>query len=242
MVGEGTGKRRDLDHFDHSYQHLILWDEDDLEIAGAYRFIDAGKAVQERGGKGLYTGSLFKLDVRRSPFINNGLELGRSFVQPRYWGRRSLDYLWYGIGAYLVKNPHYRYLFGPVSISNAQPQIAKELLIYFSKLYFSPPSNLSYSRNPFSFSQPMADLEKEFCGTDYKGDLKKLKSLLANLGTTVPPLYKQYSELCDPGGVIFLDFNVDPDFSNCVDGLVIVDIKKLKDVKRKRYMDETILV
>ena len=241
-VGEGTGKRRDLDHFDHYYQHLILWDEDDLEIAGAYRFVDAGKVVAERGVRGLYTGSLFKLETHRSTFLENGLELGRSFVQPRYWGKRSLDYLWYGIGAYLVKNPHYRFLFGPVSISNAQPGLAKELLIYFYKLYFSPDASLSCSRNPFSFSQPMASLEKEFCGTDYKADFRKLKSLLANLGTTIPPLYKQYTGLCEPGGVVFLDFNIDPAFSNCIDGLVIVDTKKLKEAKRKRYMDETILV
>ncbi len=241
-VGEGTGKRRDLDHFDHYYQHLILWDEDNLEIAGAYRFVDAGQVVQERGANGLYTGSLFKLEAHRNSFLENGLELGRSFVQPRYWGKRGLDYLWYGIGAYLIKNPQYRYLFGPVSISNAQPRMARELLIYFYKLYFSPPSDLSCSRNPFTFSQPISDLEKEFCGTDHKEDFRKLKSLLANLGTSVPPLYKQYTELCEPGGVVFLDFNVDPAFSNCIDGLVIVDIKKLKDVKRKRYMDQTILV
>jgi len=241
-VGEGSGRRRDLDHFDHYYQHLILWDEDDLEIAGAYRFVDAGKVVAERGVRGLYTGSLFKLEAHRSTFLENGLELGRSFVQPRYWGKRSLDYLWYGIGAYLVKNPHFRFLFGPVSISNAQPGVAKELLIYFYKLYFSPDASLSCSRNPFSFSQPMASLEKEFCGTDYKADFRKLKSLLANLGTTIPPLYKQYTGLCEPGGVVFLDFNIDPAFSNCIDGLVIVDTKKLKEAKRKRYMDETILV
>ena len=241
-VGEGSGRRRDLDHFDHYYQHLILWDEDDLEIAGSYRFVDAGKVVAERGVRGLYTGSLFKLEAHRSTFLENGLELGRSFVQPRYWGKRSLDYLWYGIGAYLVKNPHFRFLFGPVSISNAQPGLAKELLIYFYKLYFSADASLSCSRNPFSFSQPMASLEKEFSGTDYKADFIKLKSLLANLGTTIPPLYKQYTGLCEPGGVVFLDFNIDPAFSNCIDGLVIVDTKKLKEAKRKRYMDETILV
>ena len=241
-MGEGTGKRRDLDKFDQYYQHLILWNEDDLEIAGAYRFVDAGKIVQEKGPDGLYSGSLFKLDANKNTFLENGLELGRSFVQPRYWGRRSLDYLWYGIGAYLVRKPQYRYLFGPVSISNAIPQVAKELLIYFYKLYFSTGTTVSCSRNPFSFSQSIANLEKEFSGNDYKDDFKKLKSLLSNLGTGVPPLYKQYTELCDPGGVVFLDFNVDPAFNNCVDGLVIVDTDKLKDRKRKRYIDDTILV
>lgn len=240
-VGEGTGKRRDLDHFDQYYQHLVLWDEDDLEIAGAYRFVDAGKVARKRGSEGLYTGSLFKLN-EDSYFLENGLELGRSFVQQRYWGKRSLDYLWYGIGAYLARRPDYRYLFGPVSISNATPQMAKELLIYFYKLYFSPVTRISCSRNPFSFSQPLAKLAAEFDGNNYRDDFRKLKSLLSNLGTAVPPLYKQYTELCEPGGVVFLDFNIDPAFNDCVDGLVIVDTQKLKEQKRKRYMDETILV
>jgi hypothetical protein len=65
--------------------------------------------------------------------------------------------------------------------------------------------------------------------------------MLGNLGTAVPPLYKQYTELCEPGGVSFLDFNIDPDFNNCVDGLVVDDMEKLKEQKRKRYIEQTIL-
>ena len=34
-VEEGSGKRRDTDSYDDDYLHLILWDEDDLEIVGA---------------------------------------------------------------------------------------------------------------------------------------------------------------------------------------------------------------
>ena len=241
-VGEGTGKRRDLDHFDWYYQHLILWDEEELEIAGAYRFVDAGEAVLKNPKKGLYSGSLFRLDEQECYFLKDGLELGRSFVQPRYWGRRSLDYLWYGIGAFLAKNRQYRYLFGPVSISNTLPLMARELLIYFYRLYFSGKRDIACSRNPFSFSHPLEILKKEFSGENYRADFMKLKSLLCNLGTAVPPLYKQYTELCEPGGVVFLDFNIDPAFNNCVDGLVIVDTHKLREQKRKRYMEETILV
>lgn len=240
-VGEGSGKRRDFDHFDSYYQHLILWDEEDLQIAGAYRFIDAEKVVGERGAEGLYTASLFQLDAEKSYFLKGGLELGRSFVQQRYWGKRSLDYLWYGIGAYLKKNPHYRYLFGAVSISNAMPPLARELLVYFYKLYFPGDTHLSCSRNPFSFSMPVERLAREFSGNDYRGDLRRLKSLLTNLGTAIPPLYKQYAELCEPGGVRFIDFNIDSAFSNCVDGLVIVDILALKEQKRNRYVEATIL-
>lgn len=240
-VGEGSGRRRDIDSFDSYYNHLVLWDEDDLEIAGAYRFVDAAKVVTERGVTGLYSGSLFDLNDEKCSFLQQGLELGRSFVQQRYWGKRSLDYLWYGIGAYLAKNPQYRFLFGPVSISNAMPQLAKELLIYFYKLYFSDELHRAPSINPFVFSNPPCRFSREFDGKDYREDFKRLKSLLKNLSTAVPPLYKQYADLCEPGGVSFLDFNVDPDFNNCIDGLVIVDINKLKPKKRKRYIEETIL-
>ncbi len=241
-VGEGSGKRRDIDRYDTYYEHLILWDEDDLEIAGAYRFVDAGTAIRDYGPAGLYSCSLFTLDPAGNPFLESGLELGRSFVQQRYWGKRSLDYLWYGIGAFLRHRPQYRYLFGPVSISNDMPQLAKELLISFYRLYFSAASNRCYSRNPFVCSDPQSTLGDTFSGDDYRRDFTKLKLLLNNLGTAVPPLYKQYTELCEPGGVVFLDFNVDPDFNNCVDGLVIVDTQLLRQNKRKRYMEESILV
>lgn len=239
-VGEGTGRRRDLDQYDYHYQHLVLWDDEDLEIAGAYRFVDAGKTLSERGTDGLYSASLFVYD-KTSFFLEQGLELGRSFVQQRYWGKRSLDYLWYGIGAYLANNPCYRYLFGPVSISNALPELAKELLIYFYALYFGGQEQHSCSRNPFRFSTPQNDLAKQFCGNDYREDLRRLKSQLDNLGAAIPPLYKQYAELCEPGGVVFLDFNVDPEFGSCVDGLVIVDTERLKPKKRARYIETNIL-
>ena len=237
-VGEGTGGRRDLDKFDLYYQHLILWDEHDLEIAGAYRFADSKKVVQDKGIEGLYSGNLFHLHSKKAYFLENGLELGRSFVQQRYWGKRSLDYLWYGIGSFLRNNPQYHYLFGPVSISNSMPQLAKELMIYFYQLYFTREKRSSYSRNPFIYSRPASELAKEFSGSDYRSDFKRMKLLLKNLGTAVPPLYKQYTELCEPGGVQFLDFNIDPDFNNCVDGLVIVEVDQIKEKKRKRYIED----
>lgn len=245
-VGEGTGKRRDLDRFDRYYRHLILWDDEDLEIAGAYRFVDAGKVVTEQGEGGLYSASLFHFDPEKAYFLRDGLELGRSFVQQRYWGKRSLDYLWYGIGAFLAKNTRYRYLFGAVSISSAMPPLARELLVYFYKLYFAGKSESDgescRSRTPFIFTTSVAKLAAEFAGSDCRADFRRLKSLLGNLGVAIPPLYKQYAELCEPGGVVFLDFNVDPSFNNCVDGLVIVDLHKLKEQKRQRYIEETILV
>ena len=82
----------------------------------------------------------------------------------------------------------------------------------------------------------LPDVLAQFGGEDYNDDLARLKSLLGNLGCAIPPLYKQYSEVCEPGGVQFIDFGSDPDFNNCVDGLVLVDLTYLKANRYQRYI------
>ena len=230
-VGEGSGKRRDTDSFDDDYLHLILWDDEDLEIVGAYRFIPTAMREPEA----LYSYSLFHYDDKMRDILEHGIELGRSFIQPRYWGRRGLDYLWSGIGAYLARYPHYRYLFGPVSISGGLPPAARDLLVAFYRLWFPATHPLAASRRPYPASLP--EVLAQFGGEDYVEDLTRLKSLLGNLGCGIPPLYKQYSELCEPGGVQFIDFGSDPAFNNCVDGLVLVDLCYLKANRYQRYIE-----
>ncbi len=230
-VGEGSGKRRDTDSFDDDYLHLILWDDEDLEIVGAYRFIPTAMREPEA----LYSYSLFHYDDKMQDILEHGIELGRSFIQPRYWGRRGLDYLWSGIGAYLARYPHYRYLFGPVSISGGLPPAARDLLVAFYRLWFPATHPLAASRRPYPASLP--EVLAQFGGEDYVEDLTRLKSLLGNLGCGIPPLYKQYSELCEPGGVQFIDFGSDPAFNNCVDGLVLVDLCYLKANRYQRYIE-----
>ncbi|UUR71785.1 lysophospholipid acyltransferase family protein [Enterobacter asburiae] len=234
-VEEGSGKRRDTDCYDDDYLHLILWDDEDLEIVGAYRFMPTASQVERRGLEGLYSYSLFHYDDKMQDVLEHGIELGRSFIQPRYWGRRGLDYLWSGIGAYLARYPHYRYLFGPVSISGGLPPAARDLLVAFYRLWFPATHPLAASRQPYPASLP--DVLAQFGGVDYVDDLTKLKSLLGNLGCGIPPLYKQYSELCEPGGVQFIDFGSDPAFNNCVDGLVLVDLCYLKANRYHRYIE-----
>lgn len=234
-VGEGTNKRRDIDGYDNYYFHLVLWDDTDLEIVGAYRFGDASMLTQAGHETGLYSATLFNYSDDNQALFEQGLELGRSFVQPRYWGKRSLDYLWFGIGAFLLRYPKYRYLFGPVSISNSFPQPAKDLLVQFYKTYYPAQFGKAKSKLPFIPSQ---EVLTTFKGDDYKGEFTQLKHLLANMGVNVPTLYKQYTEVCKPGGVAFLDFNIDPDFADCIDGLIVVDMTMLTDKKRKRYLNE----
>jgi putative hemolysin len=239
-VGEGTGRRRDIDKFDVRYKHLILWDEENLEIAGAYRI---GEPWRNQGSKDqIYSATLFNYTDQMTPYLEQGIELGRSFVQPKYWGKRSLDYLWYGIGAYLKHHPDVRYMFGPVSLSQAIPHTGKAMLVWYYSHYYGAVENLGTSNAPFKLTDDEQVLiDQLFAKDDPKGDFEQLKSQMKHMGSAIPTLYKQYSEVSEEGGTQFIDFGVDADFGYCVDGLVLVDIEKLKAKKRARYMgsDET---
>lgn len=235
-VGEGAGGRRDTDHYDSYYYHLVLWDKVDLEIVGAYRLADARLSHEPEKTGGLYTQTLFDYRPEMREYTEEGLELGRSFVQPKYWGKRSLEYLWIGIGAFIRSRPHYRYLFGPVSMTNAFPQAAKELIVELYKKHYGDDRGVVQAKVPFIPTAQHESLRANLNGETYIEDLTTAKALLANMGISIPTLYKQYSELCEPGGVKFLDFGIDPTFSDSIDGFVLVDIKKMKDRKYNRYI------
>jgi len=239
-VGEGTGKKRDLDMYDVYYRHLVLWDSDDLEIVGAYRIGESDTIMQmDNGEESLYTASLFEFKEGFMPYLKDSIELGRSFVQPKYWGSRALDYLWFGIGAYIRTRPNLKYMFGPVSLSANYPKLARNLLIFFYKNYFGSDEEIVISKNRYIMTKKEIDECREiFCCDNYLEDFKRLKQNLMHMNQTVPTLYRQYSELCEEGGVKFLDFGEDKDFENCIDGFLLLDVNKIKESKKKRYMGE----
>jgi len=240
-VEEGTGEDQDIDQYDVYYSHLVLWDENDLEIVGSYRIGDGRTIMGTMGVKGFYTDTLFNLSAEFQQYLPHSIELGRSFVQPRYWGQRSLDYLWYGIGAYLRENPDIKYMFGPVSLSNAYPQVAKDVLISFYKQQFGSDLQLAKARTPFIVSEAAQKFaQSEFSG-DYKTSFKILNSELKKLGVKVPTLYKQYVELCTAKGCHFIDFNIDPDFNNCIDSLVMIELECITEKKRRRYIESELV-
>lgn len=235
LVGEGTGLESDVDTYDLYYMHIILWDCADREIVGAYRLCRTN-IIFDPHPRPIYTASLFRYLPKSRDMLNEGLELGRSFVQEKYWGSRSLDYLWSGIAAFLRRHPEYRYLLGAVSISNDLSMHAKELLVGYYRRYYGVDEPQVICKQPFKLSTKaqghVADL---FEGLDARQAFVVLKKQLRYLGYVVPVLYKQYTELTDVGGSQFLGFNIDPDFNDCIDGLVVVDIHKITQHKRKRY-------
>lgn len=241
-VGEGSGQRRDLDRYDRDYRHLVLWDNDALEIVGAYRIGEAEQIVARSGVAGLYTHTLFDLGHGFEQCRENALELGRSFVQPRYWGSRALDYLWQGIGAYVKHHPQIRHLYGPVSISDSYPKPARDALIHYYQRHYGTGRDADaprvQPRLPYvPGAGAVAECRALMPGDDAEADFKALRAYLQEFGLTVPTLYKQYTDVTEADGVHFLGFNVDPDFSNCIDGLICVDLTRLKPSKRKRYLE-----
>lgn len=238
-VGEGVNKRRDIDKYDRYYKHIVLWDNEDLEIVGAYRIGIVSEIIEQQGTEALYTSSLFRLNPAFEPYLKNSIELGRSFVQPRYWGSRALDYLWQGIGAYLKNNPDITHLFGGVSLSQSYPKLAKDMILYFYEHYFGTKSlHLITAKTPYTIDLHEKALQhfiSELHLDDYKEDFMKLKKALAFFEVSVPTLYKQYAELCDAGGISFCAYNVDPDFSECVDSFIVVEVAKIKAKQKERY-------
>lgn len=235
-VGEGTGKHRDLDAYDAHYEHLVLWDPSAKCIAGSYRLGHAARVSSVRDTPGLYTSTLFEFSATLQSRLTHGLELGRSFVSPAYWRSRALEQLWQGIGLYLQGHPEVHYLFGAVSMPITLPQEAREWIAAAHLQYFGVP-DLATARRPFIVSPEIVRHVEQACdGLDSPAAMGKLRQHLDSLGVSLPMLYRQYVDLVEPGGVEFLAFGDDPGFSGCVDGLVWLDLARLKPAKRARYL------
>lgn len=108
------------------------------------------------------------------------------------------------------------------------------MITYFYMQYFGSKQNLVSAKLPFKIQ--CEDFKDNFVWNDYKSDFKTLKTMLGSFGVAVPTLYKQYSELCEEGGIEFCDFNIDPNFSDCIDGFIVVDVTKVKEAQQKRYI------
>ncbi|BCD98252.1 GNAT family N-acyltransferase [Marinagarivorans cellulosilyticus] len=237
-VGEGTGNKRDVDKFDVIYRHLVLWDRENLQIAGAYRIGEGAKILASKGECGFYTRSLYTFKPEFKPYLADAIELGRSFVSPNYWGKASLDYLWQGIGAYLARYPA-RYIVGPVSMSADYPRELMDMLVYFYRTYYAFKDTLATANVPYQLApESQALCESLFSGKDAEAALAVMQSEFVRKGYKLPVLFKQYMSIFEAGGFASLVFSIDPDFGDCLDGLCMADVTRLKQAKRKRYIPE----
>ncbi len=223
-IGEGTNRSLDLDEFDLYYNQLIIWDNKNEKIVGAYRVGRGDEIIQQYGVKGFYLQSLFKMKKEFYPILQESIELGRSFIVKEYQRKPlSLFLLWKGILYFLLKNQQYRYLLGPASISNNFSKFSQSLIVDFFKANYFDNSLTQFivPRKEFKIRTNHNFHKDVFIKNTYK-DVKKLDKFIQDIEPeyTTPVLFKKYIQL----NAKLLGFNVDPKFNNCVDGLMILDI------------------
>jgi len=235
-AGEGTGRSADLDRFDAYYWHLLLWNKEKQELAGAYRAGNTDEIIREHGIKGLYTNTVFRYDEQLFLKIGSALELGRSFVRPEYQRQYApLLLLWKGIARFVAAHPETPVLFGAVSISNEYSSLSREMIVrYFEQREDGREfAGLIQARTPFRAHK----LRRWDCGAlcSVLRDLDELAEPISDVeedGKGVPILIKQYAKV---GGRL-VGFNLDRKFSDVVDGLVIVDLRQTDPSVLERYM------
>jgi len=206
-AGGGTGHSIDIDNFDTAKEdpqrQLIVWDPDNREIVGGYRFYFPPKGCVQCDITKLASSVYFNFSEKFiTKYYPHMMELGRSFVHPDYQsrarGRKSLfalDNLWDGLGALFLDNHHIKYLFGKVTMYPHFDQIARSMILYFLKKHFADPDNMVTPIEPANIDLHEEEMKKLFKGSRYKDNYKILSAEVRWLGETIPPLINAYMNL-----------------------------------------------
>lgn len=247
-AGGGTGLALDLDENDTGevcYDQLITWNPEDEEIVAGYRLIHCRKAMKIDGGINLSTTHLFDFSEE---FIKNyipyTIELGRSFVQPKYQpgidnrkGIFSLDNLWDGLGAVVLLNPDVKYLFGKVTMYPHYHREARDLLLVFMNYYFPDSKGLVTPKKELAL-----DLETEvgkgpnpFENLEYKEGYKLLNSKIRGYGENIPPLINTYMNL-SPTMMTF-GTSLNDEFGAVEETGILITLEDIYETKKHRHMD-----
>ncbi|WP_192889489.1 lysophospholipid acyltransferase family protein [Vibrio bathopelagicus] len=233
-VGEGSGLACDLDEYDLYYHQLFVWNKTKAELVGAYRLGMVDKLIAEHGLDQLYSRSLFNYNQEFIDTLDNSIELGRSVVSKPYQkSLNSLLLLWKGIAAFVYRHPQYTHLFGPVSISNDYSHNARLLIATTLSIHHydeekanlvSPSSPLNTSNHVFWQNHLLSSL----------ASVPLLSKVLARMeqGKGLPVLLRQYLGM---NGKLVC-FNVDPSFNDALDGLIVVNLKKVPLKTLGKYM------
>ena len=206
-AGGGTGKELDIDDFDTgevTYKQLIVWDPNENEILGGYRFHICDECNCLLNGQVmLATAKLFKFsDKFIKEYLPHTIELGRSFVQPKYQSTNrmskalyALDNLWDGLGTLVINNPEKKYFFGKVTMYRNYNQRARNLILYFLEKHFPDTENLITPYEPMETYMDRDDMKKIFTGLNYMEDYKILSQNVRAFGENIPPLINAYMNL-----------------------------------------------
>ncbi len=230
-VGEGTNKAFDLDQYDAYYHHLLLWNAEKKEIAGAYR-LGLGQEIWEKHGiAGFYLSDLFHFQPSVYPRFMHGIEMGRALVTQDYQKKLlPLFLLWRGIGLVTERYPAHRYLIGAASISSAYSAYSQSLMVAYLEQAHADPALYGQAQGKRKFKSVLKKKDQLLLhglGTEDIAKVDKIIQEIEPLGLQIPILIKKY--LLQQAKV--LGFNVDPAFNNAIDTLVCIEVEQLQNLK-----------
>ena len=246
-AGGGTGLELDWDEFDtceHPYYQLIVWDPEEEQILGGYRFLP-GKEIAYRpdGQPHLATGHMFHFsDEFIHTYMDDTVELGRSFVTLEYQSTRALskgifalDNLWDGLGALTVVIPDLKYFFGKMTMYPSFNRQARDMILFFLKKHFGDPDKLVVPMTPLLIDTPDEVLERLFVHDDFKSDYRILNTEVRKLGYNIPPLVNAYMGL-SPTMRVF-GTAVNHEFGEVEETGILIAVDEILEQKRMRHID-----
>lgn len=238
QIGEGTNNSIDLDEQDNYYHQMFLWDNENNQVAGAYRMGMGNEIYKNYGMDGFYLTELFKFQPELHKMMSESIEMGRAFITSEYQQKpMPLFLLWKGIVHCTLRFPEHKYLIGGVSISNKFSNFSKSLMIEFMKSNYYDPYVAQYITPKKEFKVKLADADKDFIFDASAADLNKFDRLIDELEPNelrLPVLIKKYVKQ----NARVVAFNVDPLFNNAIDGLMYIRIADLPESTVKPVMEE----
>lgn len=245
-AGGGTGKEIDIDEYDlssHPYKQLLVWNPEDKEIVGAYRYIACKDAEFIDGKVHLATTELFDFSPKfYTDFLPYTIELGRSFIQPMYQpseqfrkGLFSLDNLWDGLGAIVIDNPNIQYYYGKVTMYTDFNVTARDYILAFLKHYFPDPDKLVKPIHSVEHKTDVSEFLNEIKTLPYKEGHSVLNKKVRALGENIPPLMNAYMNLSSTMRVFGTAIN--PTFGGVEETGILVRISDIYESKKERHLN-----
>ena len=248
VAGGGTGKSLDLDYFDmceHPYKQLIVWNPEDEEIIGGYRYLPGNEVkIDDKGQPILATSHMFHFsDEFMNNYMQQTIELGRSFVTLEYQNTRrtaakslfALDNLWDGLGALTVVMPNLKYFFGKMTMYPSFNKVARDMILYFLQKHFYDKDHLVTPLNPIQLETDENQLKELFKETAFKADYRILNGAVRELGFNIPPLVNAYMGLSPTMRVFGTAIN--ESFGNVEETGILIAVDEILAEKRVRHID-----
>lgn len=245
----GTGKEMDVDDYDmgeNPFEQLLVWNPEDQEIVGGYRFIHCKNLlINDDGTVKTPTSKLFDYSGEFiMDYLPVTIELGRSFVQPEYQpmknirkGMYSLDNLWDGLGAIVLANPDVKYLFGKITMYKSSDLLAREAIMYFLEKYFPDPDKLVYPHEAVQLETDESVFKNIFTGSMYEENYKHLQHFVRSRNETIPPLVNAYMNLSST--MLTFGTSVNENFGDVEESGIMITIDDIYPEKRDRHLHYT---